>query len=375
MKRNMLAKKLMAGLLTGAMVLSMGGMTAFAEVETADITSGNTGVVEVEGDKVTLTKNINIENENALMPNVKFEFTIAPTDDYIDQSADLSNSGLVIYEGVSGGISESAAFEFKPGDEKTKNVDLTLDASKFTAPGIYRYKVTENDFNYTGMGMNPYDGVDKDETTYYLDVYVENGEGETFSPAINYVVVSKYNTESEKLEKADLEFNNAYTANDLKVTKVVSGNQGDKEKEFTFNVIINGAVGEKYNTDYYLEGSESPEVFEANTNYQITLSHDESINIYGLSENDTYTVVEVDANKDGYTTTYYNTNDENDELGQRDDIINIKEGLKNREVEVRNERNVTTPTGIAMTFAPYAVMVVFAGVFAVMFLRKKREDF
>ncbi len=38
-----------------------------------------------------------------------------------------------------------------------------------------------------------------------------------------------------------------------------------------------------------------------------------------------------------------------------------------------NEKKADTPTGIAMTFAPYAVMVAFAGVFAVMFLRKKEK--
>ena len=102
---------------------------------------------------------------------------------------------------------------------------------------------------------------------------------------------------------------------------------------------------------------------------RITLGHDQTINIYGLSGQDKFTVVEVEANKDGYTTTY--------KLGgtAKTSITNELEGDSDKAVEVENNKNATTPTGIIMSFAPYILVLALAGVFAVMFLRKKREDF
>ena len=59
----------------------------------------------------------------------------------------------------------------------------------------------------------------------------------------------------------------------------------------------------------------------------------------------------------------------------KEDKVTFKVVDDTAKIVVTNARSATTPTGIAMTFAPYIVMVAFAGVFAVMFLRKKREDF
>ena len=136
-------------------------------------------------------------------------------------------------------------------------------------------------------------------------------------------------------------------------------------EKFSFEITVNGATGEKYDT------SVEDIVLESGKAATVELGNNESIIIYGLSAKDTFTVVEKDANTDGYTTTY--TLDDADV--QADGLVDVAEGTADKVVEVTNDKTVTTPTGIAMTFAPYVVMVVFAGVFAVMFLRKKREDF
>lgn len=96
------------------------------------------------------------------------------------------------------------------------------------------------------------------------------------------------------------------------------------------------------------------------------------------------------AGADGYTTSYYDgISTENEETtdvcigtvnaGGTASSVKVETpengNTADRDVLVDNNKAVTTPTGIAMTFAPYALMVAFAGVFAVMFLRKKREDF
>lgn len=42
-------------------------------------------------------------------------------------------------------------------------------------------------------------------------------------------------------------------------------------------------------------------------------------------------------------------------------------------VAYTNERNASTPGGVIMTIAPYALMVVLAGAFAVVFLTRRNR--
>ena len=342
MKRMNLAKKLTAMAMTGVMVMSM-GMTAFAD-----------GPLVVAGDKITLTKEIT-RDEKVLYPNTTFTFAVAPVG--IENVAIAGETDPVVYGGVSRGayFAEGAdAIEVTP-ESTNLTTEITLNSSVFTKPGVFRYMVTET--------AGDYDGMNYDTNYYYLDLYVTNGEeGYDFDAVVAYQVTAEGAVSSAK---SDLTFTNVYNTKKLTVTKIITGNQADMNEQFSFNITVNGAAGEKYDTsveDIVLTSGE-PKTVE--------LGNNESIIIYGLSANDTFTVVETDANTDGYTTTY--TLD-NAAVGA-DKLVDVPEGTADKVVEVTNDKNVSTPTGIAMTFAPYAVMVAFAGVFAVMFLRKKREDF
>ena len=51
------------------------------------------------------------------------------------------------------------------------------------------------------------------------------------------------------------------------------------------------------------------------------------------------------------------------------------ENVKDTNVTFTNEKNADNPaTGIITTFAPYILLIAAAGVFAVLFLHKKRND-
>lgn len=49
-------------------------------------------------------------------------------------------------------------------------------------------------------------------------------------------------------------------------------------------------------------------------------------------------------------------------------------GKMNNAVVCTNLKNAVTPTGIAMTVAPYILMVAVAGIFAILFLRRRHEE-
>lgn len=359
MKMSKKMRTLASALLSAAMVTAMGGMTAFA--------AGNEVQVPNDQKQITITKEIVASGSNAMAPSTTFSFTVEPTSDYIGQSADTVNK-VPVYEGVAGGVSSNTSIAFTAGTDLTKTGAITVNPSAFNErkPGVYRYKVTEDAVNF--------DGMTKDDSVYYLDVYVIDGEN---GKEIPYVLVSKYDTTEGKLEKADLTFSNTYTTYDLKVTKHIEGNQGVKSTKFNFTITINGASSEIYK---YTAGSTSSQVQadeDGKATITVSLSDNENVVINGLSAGDTYTVVETDANTDGYTTTYYNGayDSSNKDTNKADSITGVTQTASDREVNVLNYKNVTTPTGIVMNFAPYILLVALAGVFAVLFLRKRREEF
>ena len=344
MKRTNLAKKLTAMAMTGAMVMSM-GMTAFA----AD------GIESIDVKKTVTT------DGNTYAPNTTFTFTIA------EGEADTV-SGKTVYAGVAGGLTMSEGIEFTADSnadtaaEYIKSGAITVDATKFTTPGIYHYVVSETE--------GTYEGITYDKTSYDLYVYVENVGGEI---KVAGVTASIPEGEGNPEKATEIAFTNDYgktnnTVHSVLITKEVTGNQGDKTKEFSFSLSVDGDEGELYKVVYTNQMDEEIVTYLTSgaEAASYTLKNDESLQIYGLSAGDTYTVTEADYSGDGYTTTV-NEEETNTKTGT------TAEG--NVTVAFENNKNVTTPTGIAMTFAPYALMVVFAGVFAVMFLRKKREDF
>lgn len=344
MKRTNLAKKLTAMAMTGVMVMSM-GMTAFA----AD------GITGIDVKKTVTT------DGNTYAPNTTFTFTIA------EGEADTV-SGKTVYAGVADGLTMSEGIEFTAdsnadtADEYIKSGAITVNAGKFTTPGIYHYVVSED--------AGTYEGITYDTKTYDLYVYVENVKGEI---KVAGVTASIPEGEGNPEKATEIAFSNDYgktnnTVHSVLITKEVTGNQGDKTKEFSFSLSVDGDEGELYKVVYTNQMNEETVTYLTSgaEAASYTLKNDESLQIYGLSAGDTYTVTEADYSGDGYTTTV-NEEETNTKTGT------TAEG--NVTVAFENNKNVTTPTGIATTFAPYALMVVFAGVFAVMFLRKKREDF
>ena len=95
--------------------------------------------------------------------------------------------------------------------------------------------------------------------------------------------------------------------------------------------------------------------------------------INGIPSTVKYTVVENINKNDGYTVSYtvgssdatsatYATSTEQT-MGKTDNAV-----------VCTNLKNAVTPTGIAMTVAPYILMVAVAGIFAVLFLRRRHEE-
>lgn len=342
MKRRM-NKRMATAALAGAMVLSMNGM-AWAAVTEFDLTKE----VTTDGDTHA--------------PSTTFNFTIT-------EGEEGTLGTAKVYAGVAGGLTLDSAndFSFAPEADAsasyTKTGKIKVDATKFTKPGVYHYLVTET--------QGTYDGITYDTTPRHVYVFVINGDEGYEVDAVKVVI------DGEEDKADSLKVINKYGDNtpdddihDFIIKKSVTGNQGDKNMDFSFTITIDGDDTDKNSNgkEKYKavktskEGGEETIHIEDGVAADFTLKDTETLHIYGLSEKDEYTVTETDYSGDGYTTT---TPENAKGSLSTDGVV----------VEFINDKNVGPATGVAMTFAPYVLLVAAAGgLGAVVLGKKKRED-
>lgn len=365
MKKNEIMKRLSAIILAGTMTFAM-GTSVFATEQAYEPMP----LCETEGTdcltSVTLTKTVTA-GANVKAPNTSFTFSVAPADQETD-----AKGVVTAYAGITDGLKfglNKNTITFTPSDTSfTKTTEISIDKTKFTIPGVYHYQVKEN--------KGSYDGMTYDSTIYDVYVYVENDTNSSNGLIVSAVESKKAESNNVELmcekpkceeSKCDISFENTYTTNKLTLKKVITGNQAHKSKEFKFTLTINGAAGEKYTA----VNGKTTTVLTSGTSVTYDLGNDETVVIYGLSANDTYTIVEEDCSKDGYVTTI--TGD-----GTVDTTNKLKvtgtEGTADKAVTYTNTKQVTPPTGIITNVLPYVLMVVTAAGLAFVFLRKREYD-
>lgn len=318
----------------------------------------------VTDNKVTITSKLTMD-ENAMVPSVMFNYSIAPA----SKNELTSTGGMPVTAGVDGAVSLSPdSVNYSDKKLKYENADGTttitaplsavLDASKFTAPGIYRYKITQQKPVLNGLNVT--------HEALFLDVYVENN-------GTGFVVKGcTLSAEAGSGKKTD-GFANDYATHMLTIKKIVEGNQGDKNKDFDFTVTIKGADGETYKYATVKGGTTTPNENNAasGTAIRVSLKNEESVIFYGLSSSDTFTVAEKDYSSDGYTTSYKIGDGTSSTEGSS--IADTAIGDFDTTVIFTNTKDAAVPTDVIRTVAPYVAIVAFAAVMGVVFFRPRRN--
>lgn len=343
------------------MLLALVGVVAPAWAEGQ---STNPQLSVTEG-RVTITSKLTMD-KYAVEPNADFKYTIAPA-----EASELTNTGMPATAGVEGAVSLSPSSvnysaEGLSSEDNADGVTKTITAqmsvslvtSRFAAPGIYRYKITQ---------MPPeLDGLNVVYKELFLDVYVENG---------NSGLVAKGCTLSAAAGSGSKisGFENKYVTHKLTITKVVAGNQGDKNKDFEFTVTIKGADGETYKYGTVKNGvtTMNQTTTKSGATFTETLKHGESVIVYGLSSEDKFAVTEADYHGDGYKTSYKIGDGTNSTEGSS--IVEEAIGAYDTTVIFTNTKDVTVPTDVIRTVVPYAAIVAFAAVMGVVFFRPRRN--
>lgn len=343
------------------MVLALVGVAAPAWAEGQ---STNPQLSVTEG-RVTITSKLTMD-KYAVEPNADFKYTIAPA-----EASELTNTGMPATAGVEGAVSLSPSSvnysaEGLSSEDNADGVTKTITAqmsvslvtSRFAAPGIYRYKITQTPPELDGLNV-----VYKE---LFLDVYVENG---------NSGLVAKGCTLSTAAGSGSKisGFENKYVTHKLTITKVVAGNQGDKNKGFEFTVTIKGADEETYKYGTVKNGvtTMNKTTTKSGATFTETLKHGESVIVYGLSSEDKFAVTETDYHGDGYKTSYKIGDGTNSTEGSS--IAEEAIGAYDTTVIFTNTKDATVPTDVIRTVAPYVAIVAFAAVMGVVFFRPRRN--
>lgn len=236
--------------------------------------------------------------------------------------------------------------------------DFTVDFTQvdWTAPGVYHYVLTETQGNQ--------DGITYDSTAYDLYVTVVYDTDGTNLKVDSYKMIDPNGAGDDK---ADGNINNTYETANLTLKKEVTGNQGDKNKEFEFTVNITDAVaGTVYAVDLSnATGAGDAELTvgdDGTVTATYNLSNEEFVVIKGLTENTNYTITEIDYSNEGYTTTV--PENANGTI-VADDVS----------VTFINNKQGNVPTGILLETAPYMILgaVVLAGIVVLFVTRRRRS--
>ena len=169
------------------------------------------------------------------------------------------------------------------------------------------------------------------------------------------VRVAAVHTEKEGEKSGN--FENTYSAGTLKVTKTVTGNLGDKDKEFDFTVTFTKPA----DTNWDMDGIELPTGATKNSDgtYSFKLKHGATAEFKNLPYGVSYVVKEADYSD--YTTTK-----EGDE-----GTINAAETT----AAFTNDKGGEIDTGVTTESLPYVVLmgfVVLAG--AALLLKRKAHN-
>ncbi|CYU97543.1 QVPTGV class sortase B protein-sorting domain-containing protein [Streptococcus suis] len=326
-------------------------MLVTGTVKAEEISNSNV----VNGTSLNVTKSLDVVDK-VLVPNTTFTFTISG----VSSENGTTKDGLTVHEGLTAGLETSKTVSYTNKDtiaSKEQTVAFDFSRVNYPTPGIYRYKVTET------AGNTP--GVSYSDQKYVVDVYALS-EGDAIKP--KYIISRQEGSDT----KEPIKFNNGLKTTALTISKKVTGNAGDKNKDFGFTITLkadshyeNGSkIFAKFNDK---TGKSTDKELSIGEN-QFTLKDGESLSIDKLPIGITYKV-EENKSEDYKVSAELTENNQAKPYNLGEDI---KSDATSDAIVVTNNKNIDTPTGVAMTIAPYAVMTL-VGIGGVLYFVKNKK--
>ena len=336
----------------------------------------DSGVVTASGNTVTVNQTLTKTDSNATTPSVTFTYDVAA-----NTNPGTGNGKVPVYEGVDADKVTVDDVTYTVTDtDLNKTFDVDFSQVTWTGVGVYRYILTVVDNN---------DDVTTADSDLYLDVYVGVNDSDAYY--VMYYVLSQDSTMTSNADgdsyvytnKTD-GFDSTYTTYSLTLTKTVSGTMANPNVPYTFEVDLSNLTEGTY---VYIDDVKSTTAAAVDgtltiSNISLTPNGDDEIVITGIPSTAAYKIIEALNKDDGYTVTAIIDDKNADSTVEYDDTdaeyyVDTNEmPAANVNVTVNNARSASTPTGIMMDIAPYAVLVVIAAAGCFIFLRKRhaKED-
>lgn len=338
-------KKLLSLALALIMVLTLSVAVAAAE--------------HTDMETVTISVTYNEANEGTTSPAETFDFTIANTS-VTDAASGVTKENMPTPTVVN---VTYAAGEAGNAGTMTKNVTIDL-PDNYTSVGIYTYTITPTSGTTAGVTYwtRPIKLVvtviqDTNKQLRVAAVHTENG----------------YNGTVEEGTKSD-DITYTYSAGSLEVKKLVTGNLGDRDKEFNVKVTFTAPTDKEVKsvisyTDGTAQTIATSAWKEKNGSKQaevtITLKHDETVTFTNIPYDVTYEVVEADytSPENGkYDAAKYDFTDAAKKVDSASDTVTIT-----------NNKESPVDTGIVLDSLPYVLLIAVAVVGVVIFTARKRS--
>lgn len=255
----------------------------------------------------------------------------------------------------------------------TQPVAVAVTADSYQSMGYYYYEFREKAGNTAGV-------------TYAADtcaVRVAVVNDDSGALKIDSVRLYKVNADGSLGDKAE-NVTNVYAAGSLSVTKTVSGNMGDRNREFDVTVTFTAPAGTEIHapivisTSAGITGNPTEAVINAaktGATASVKVKDGTTVVFSNIPKGVAYQVTETQA--EGYQTPKYNGAESVG--GKNGTITDTAAGTGTvgmaQSVEIENKRETTIDTGIFLSNLPY--VLVLAGIAAaalLFFAGKKRRD-
>lgn len=331
-------KKFVAILLTLMLVLGIGAAVATEATPSTDLTDHET---------VKIKKVYKLEGAGTSPVET---FTLKQVGDGTVTNGEATSAPAL-------GTITGAAFAEGAATANGTTGEITVALPEYTSVGVYEYTLQE--VAGTTAGVIYYG------KTIKLVVTVINGEN-------GKLRIAAVHTESEDEEKSD-KFVNTYRAGTLNVSKTVTGNMGDKNKYFEFDVTLTGEEGKAYGESYVVSGGSkevnNPASIKIGEKTTFKLKHGDTLSIANLPYGVTYTVTEVDA-KENEKGVLMNGDYEVTKTGDSGTI-----GAASQTAAFTNTKTGEIDTGVTTENLPYVLLigfVVLAG--AALLIKRKAHN-
>lgn len=417
----MLRKKLVAGIVTAALTLSMclgTGVPVFAVEDPVDLSDARGAV----------TKNL-VMDENVTTPDVTFRFTIEKltgnvTDamgkdvtEYLSMDGPELSIDAITFTKSSTGTTEDG-IKTVSGEGRIRRADGgTLGPSSFPHTGIYAYKVTETANTYDIADLTKENMIySKAEYTVFITIAnrADYGGGLKIESIQAMITIddSGKDIEDAKVEStepgdSDLAFQNIYSKTGgtgeegdewdsdlgaLSVSKTVTGKMGDQKKDFDFSLTLYKSA--TLDMEVAQSGSEYPAYtvtlpgsgtltyqFDEDTDeitHTFQLKHDQKLTFTDVPVGSKFTLSENDGQKVGnYTTTISGKSDGQTFTETAGTMITSNKlvGEGSNYADVENNYSDNPITGIISNNLPFVILICAAVLGFAAYLVVKRHRF